>query len=224
MTESASSSDPTELDGQRIRGLFRLLDDLLDEPTSILVVGGAALSVHWHDQSSRPRATRDIDFAPIAYDDFPERSTFKVDIDNLSMPDHLEKISRIIASRHPLDVKWLNNDVVNVMKLEMKSEMEYEPEVMFRGERLTVYRPSLKVLFAMKLKARREAKDLSDAVQLALETGINSTEKMLRLVEDAFGEENIDFDVHDFIDDVDFRYQMLHGRERGRFSERDFGL
>ena len=220
MTEITSISDPTDLNGPRILSLFRLLDEVLEEPTSILVVGGAALAVHWHEQNIRQRSTRDIDFAPIAYHDFPEHSTYTVDIATPSMPAHIMNASEIIAERETVEPDWLNNKVINVMA----PDVEYEPTEMFCGHRLDVYRPSLKVLLAMKLKARREAKDLSDAIQLALETGIDSTEKMLLLVEDTFGEEHVAFDVQDFISDVEYRYRLLHGRESGAFSERDFGL
>lgn len=220
MTETDSLSYPTELTGPRILGLFRLLDEALEKPTSILVVGGAALAVHWHEQNIRRRSTKDIDFAPISYTDFPERSTYTVDIATPSMPAHIMSASEIIAERETIEPDWLNNKVINVMV----PDVEYEPTEMFCGYRLDVYRPSLKVLLAMKLMARRETKDLSDAIQLALETGIDSTEKMLRLVEDTFGEEYIAFDVQDFISDVEYRYRLLHGRESGAFSERDFGL
>lgn len=220
MTETDSLSYPTELTGPRVLGLFRLLDELLEEPTSILVVGGAALAVHWHEQNIRRRSTRDIDFAPISYTDFPEGSTYTVDIATPSMPAHIMRASQIIAGRETIEPDWLNNQVINVMV----PDVEYEPTEMFCGHRLDVYRPSLRVLLAMKLMARRETKDLSDAIQLALETGIDSTEKMLRLVEDTFGEEYIAFDVQDFISDVEYRYRLLHGRESGGFSERDFGL
>lgn len=218
--DESYQSDTTQLTGQRILGLFREMDDLLEEPASILVVGGAALAVHWHEQNTRLRWTMDIDFAPLAYPDFPDQSTYKVDIVTKSMPAHFETLSSIIARGQSLDPKWLNNDVVNVMV----PDVEYEPTELFRGHKLYVDRPSLRVLLAMKLVARRNAKDLPDAIQLAKETGINTYERMRLLVEDTFGEEHLDFDVDDFIYDVESTYQFLHGKERGRFTERDLGL
>lgn len=218
--ETTSGSYPTELTGPRILGLFRMLDEILEKPTSILVVGGAALAVHWFEQNIRLRSTRDIDFVPIAYADFPERITYTVDIATTSVPAHIIKAAEKIAEQETVEPDWLNNKVINVMM----PDVEYEPTEMFHGHRLDVYRPSLRVLLAMKLKAGREDKDLSDAIQLAYETDINSYQKMLLLVEDTFGEDNIVFAVEDFISDVEYRYRLLHGRDSGEFFERDFGL
>lgn len=79
-----------------------------------------------------------------------------------------------------------------------------------------VYRPSLKILLAMKLKSSRMNKDLLDAARLADETGIQRVRDLTALVEDVYGPKEITPRVEEFIDRTVEQYLQLRWQKAGR--------
>ncbi len=187
-----------ELDGRRILELYGKIDALLKRTTEVLVVGGAALAVHWYVRGTYSRGTADIDAARTmsAFTD-PCRTTFVVDAINDWLPPHLQQVLDEIAQRESLTEDWFNNKVVNTMPSE---GMDYQPRMAYRGDKFGVYHPSPEKLLAMKLKSSRVHKDLEDAVRLADETGISRVRDLTALAEDAYGPGQITPRVEDFID------------------------
>lgn len=202
-----------ELDGRRILELYGKIDARLKRPTEVLVVGGAALAVHWHVKGTYPRGTADIDavHTQSVFTD-PRRTAFIVDAINPFLPPHLKQVLDDIAQQEELDDDWFNNKVINTMP----DGVEYEPRMAYRGERWGVYRPSLKILLAMKLKSSRLDKDLLDAARLADETGICRVRDLTALVEDVYGPKEITPRVEEFIDRTVDQYLQLRWRRAGR--------
>ena len=196
-----------ELDGRRILELYGKIDALLKRTTEVLVVGGAALAVHWYVRGTYSRGTADIDAARTmsAFTD-PRRTTFVVDAINAWLPPHLQQVLDEIAQRESLTDDWFNNKVVNTMPSE---GMDYQPRMAYRGDKFGVYHPSPEKLLAMKLKSSRMDKDLLDAARLADETGISRVRDLKSLVEDAYGPGQITPRVEDFIDSTVDRYIKL---------------
>ena len=184
-----------ELDGPRIWRILHKIDSSLQgRPAEILVVGGAALAVHWMHQGAYDRLTYDVDMVTVLTP--PERVTFAVDTLNITLPHHLQQAVRAASRSERLEGRWFNNDVRDAVPPPGK----LEPEILFSGRNLEAYRPSLRVLLAMKLTASRERKDLTDAVQLAGETGIDTAEAMAGLLEDVYGPDHITPEMRAFID------------------------
>lgn len=202
-----------ELDGRRILELYGKIDARLKRPTEVLVVGGAALAVHWFVKGTYPRGTADIDAAHTqsVFTD-PRRTTFIVDRINPFLPPHLQQVLDNVAQREGLEEDWFNNKVINTMP----DGVEYEPLMAYRGERLGVYRPSLRILLAMKLKSSRLDKDLLDAARLADETGIWQARDLTALVEEVYGPGRITPRVEEFIDTTVGRYMQLRWQKAGR--------
>lgn len=202
-----------ELDGRRILELYGKIDARLKRPTEVLVVGGAALAVHWFVKGTYPRGTADIDAAHTqsVFTD-PRRTTFIIDTINPFLPPHLQQVLDDVAQREGLEDDWFNNKVINTMP----DGVEYEPLMAYRGERLGVYRPSLRILLAMKLKSSRLDKDLLDAARLADETGIWQARDLTALVEEVYGTGRITPRVEEFIDTTVGRYMQLRWQKAGR--------
>ncbi len=202
-----------ELDGRRILELYGKIDSRLKRPTEVLVVGGAALAVHWFVKGTYPRGTADIDAAHTqsVFTD-PRRTTFIIDTINPFLPPHLQQVLDDVAQREGLEEDWFNNKVINTMP----DGVEYEPLMAYRGERLGVYRPSLKILLAMKLKSSRRHKDLEDAARLADETGIHLVRDLTDLVEEVYGPGQITPRVEEFIDRTVEQYLQLRWQKAGR--------
>lgn len=202
-----------ELDGRRILELYGKIDARLKRPTEVLVVGGAALAVHWFVKGTYPRGTADIDAAHTqsVFTD-PRRTAFIIDTINPFLPPHLQQVLDDVAQREGLEEEWFNNKVINAMP----DGVEYEPLMAYRGERLGVYRPSLKILLAMKLKSSRLDKDLLDAARLADETGIWQARDLTALVEGVYGTGQITPRVEEFIDTTVGRYMQLRWQKAGR--------
>lgn len=202
-----------ELDGRRILELYGKIDARLKRPTEVLVVGGAALAVHWFVKGTHPRGTADIDAAHTqsVFTD-PRRTTFIVDRINPFLPPHLQQVLDDVAQREGLEEEWFNNKVINAMP----DGVEYEPLMAYRGERLGVYRPSLRILLAMKLKSSRLDKDLLDAARLADETGIHLVRDLTALVEEVYGPKEITPRVEEFIDRTVEQYMRLRWQKAGR--------
>lgn len=173
--------------------VHKIDSNLHGHPAELLVVGGAALAVHWMQLGSYDRVTFDVDIVPVLTP--PERVTFAVDTLTIPLPHHLQQAARAVSRREGLDARWLNNDVRDAVA----SIDNLEPELLFSGRNLQVYRPSLPVLLAMKLTAHREDKDLADAVELTGETGINTVDGMLSLLEKVYGPNHITADMRGFI-------------------------
>lgn len=184
-----------ELDGPRIwRILHKIDSNLQGRPAEIMIVGGAALAVHWMHQGAYDRLTYDVDIVTVLTP--PERVTFAVDTLTVTLPHHLQQAVRAVSRREGLTGRWFNNDVRDAVPPPEK----LEPEILFSGRNLEAYRPSLRVLLAMKLTAHREDKDLADAVILTGETGIDTVEGMTGLLENVYGPEHITPEMREFID------------------------
>lgn len=203
-----------ELDGRRILELYGKIDALLQRTTEVLVVGGAALAVHWYIKGTHSRGTVDIDVArTMSVFTDPRRTTFIVDAINTWLPPHLQQVLDEIAQRESLEEDWFNNKVVNTMPSE---GVDYQPRMAYRGEKFGVYHPSLEILLAMKLKSSRLDKDLLDAARLADETGISRVRDLTALVEDTYGPEQITPRVEEFIDSTVDRYINLRLQQAGQ--------
>ena len=184
-----------ELDGPRIwRILHKIDSNLQGRPAEIMIVGGAALAVHWMHQGAYDRLTYDVDIVTVLTP--PERVTFAVDTLTVTLPHHLQQAVRAVSRREGLTGRWFNNDVRDAVPPPEK----LEPEILFSGRNLEAYRPSLRVLLAMKLTAHREDKDLADAVILTGETGIDTVDGMTGLLEDVYGPDHITPEMREFID------------------------
>lgn len=190
-----------KLTGWRILQIYQKLDSHLQRPVQILVVGGAALAVHWYQQGTRERVTHDVDMTTIHKAD---TTPLVVDVVSNALPKYLVEAALEVAEEQNMFTDWLNNRVTNVMP----EEVDYQPELIWRGEHLEVYRPSLTVLLAMKLKSARDPKDLDDAVFLADELGVATAEDQQRLVADTYGPDNLTTNIRQFINKVVATYQL----------------
>lgn len=202
-----------QLDGPRILELFGEVDDLLTERVEILVVGGAALAVHWSEQASYRRITYDVDSARAAsvFSD-PGRNTLVIDTVSRMLSVPLRDAVWTIAERQCLDADWINNDVVS----KMSADVDYRPEPIFNGRSLRVYRPALTIILAMKLKSARMDKDLLDAARLAGETKMTRTADLLNLLEFTFGPEIADAEHEQFARNVVEEHRLLQRRNQIR--------
>lgn len=202
-----------QLDGPRILDLFGEIDGLLQERVEILVVGGAALAVHWSEQASYRRITYDVDSARAAsvFSD-PARTTLVVDTVSRMLSTPLRDAVWTVAERQCLDADWINNDVVD----KMSADVDYRPESIFNGQRLRVYRPALTIILAMKLKSARMDKDLLDAARLAGETKMTITADLLNLLEFTFGPEIVDAERERFVRKVVEEYRLLRQQNQIR--------
>lgn len=202
-----------QLDGPRILELFGEIDGLLQERVEILVVGGAALAVHWSEQASYRRITHDVDSARAAsvFSD-PERNTVVIDTVSRMLSAPLRDAVWTIAERQCLDADWINNDVVS----KMSADVDYRPEPIFNGQRLRVYRPALTIILAMKLKSARMDKDLLDAARLAGETKMTRTADLLNLLKFTFGPEIADAEHEQFARNVAEEHRLLQRRNQIR--------
>lgn len=109
---------------------------------------------------------------------------------------NLQQAVRAVSRREGLTGRWFNNDVRDAVPPPEK----LEPEILFSGRNLEAYRPSLRVLLAMKLTAHRPRKDLNDAVILTGETGIDTVDGMTGLLENVYGPDHITPEMREFID------------------------
>lgn len=113
------AENPRELTADKIQQLFTELDYLLlDQPTSLLIVGGAALALHWADLGTYDRGTYDIDAVPILTT-YTERTTFAVDTVTEPLPHHLQEAVLTLARKYNLDDDWLNNNVIRYISPKM---------------------------------------------------------------------------------------------------------
>lgn len=111
---------------------------------TILLVGGAALAVHWGD-----------------------RLSMDVDIVAPDLPDEVLDGARAVAAKHGIAETWLENPY------DVAPEVEPAADLVASGQRLDIHVPCLEYILAMKLYAAR-LKDAADTARLICETGLLS--------------------------------------------------
>lgn len=147
--------------GQELRGLFAELDrelavEGLDGRCRIVIVGGAAVALR-----------------------VPGRVTLDVDVVSEGMPMGLRRAAAKVAARHGLREDWVNDGA----KAKTVS-VPANPEVVFEGTCLVVETASPKYILAMKLTTARPV-DHADCVMLAQRLGIDTSDGLLDLIEEA---------------------------------------
>ena len=148
-----------EFGGEELLGLLAEVDAELPEGAhvEIAAIGGGVLALRWAD-----------------------RTTGDLDVVSESMPPELRSAAARVARRHDLRPDWIN-DAAKVKVPDLDPQLE----VLYAGDRLTVYGAGPRYLLATKLFAAR-AHDFDDALRLAAETGITDAEEMLDLLADAY--------------------------------------
>ena len=159
MSRPGDHSQPAPFDGATLLNLLAEVDaELPPEITAeIAAIGGAVLTLRWSD-----------------------RMSMDVDVVSESMPQELRSAAAVIAARHGLRPDWIN-DAAKVKTPDLDPELE----VLYRGDRLTVYGAGTRYLLASKLFAARDT-DFDDAVRLAEELGLTDADEMLELLSDAY--------------------------------------
>ena len=107
------------------------------------------------------------------------RVTGDVDVISEGMDSTIRQAARTVAGRHNLAPDWINDGAKG-----LAVGIEVEPETIFKGSHLIVESAGPRYLLAMKLAAARP-EDAADAIHLARELRIGSTEELLDLVEQA---------------------------------------
>jgi hypothetical protein len=161
MSEEATLGPSDVLDRERIRSLFRKLDEKMCEAgveANIFVVGGAAVALTLNER----RVTSDIDGK---YEN-PE----------------LAPLIHAIAQEEGLSSQWLNHGINTVLSYFREDD---EPKTLFVGKNLTIQVASPEYVLAMKLAARRD-KDVRDVVLLVNKLGIASREELMEVVKRYF--------------------------------------
>ena len=125
-------------------------------PIPILLVGGAALAVHWGD-----------------------RFSMDVDIVAPGLPDEVLNVARVVAAKHGIAETWLENP------FEVAPRLEPAPDLVASGQRINIYVPCLEYILAMKLYASR-LKDAADTARLISETGRLSRRQLTDLLNRAY--------------------------------------
>ncbi|MCY4104971.1 MAG: hypothetical protein OXG55_17185 [bacterium] len=154
-----NDSRQAEFDGEELLGLLAEVDAELpaEAQVEIAAIGGGVLALRWAD-----RATADLDVV------------------SESMPLALRSAAARVAGRHNLRPDWIN-DAAKIKTPDLDPQLE----LLFAGDRLTVYGAGPRYLLATKLFAAR-AHDFDDALRLAAETGITDADDMLDLLADAY--------------------------------------
>lgn len=157
----ASPKEPqqAEFDGEELLGLLAEVDAELpaEAQVEIAAIGGGVLALRWED-----------------------RMTADLDVVSESMPPELRTAAARVAGRHNLRPDWIN-DAAKIKTPDLDPQLE----LLYAGDRLTVYGAGPRYLLASKLFAAR-AHDFDDALRLADETGITDAEDMLDLLSDAY--------------------------------------
>jgi len=112
------------------------------------------------------------------------------------MPPELRRTVATIGERNRLGTDWLNDAAKG-----FTPDLDPNPIPVFDGDRLKVYSADARYLLAMKLYAAR-ADDLADAVLLAQNTQVSSTNQLLDLVTNAYPTRAIDVSVQYFAEEV----------------------
>lgn len=161
------------LSAERLMQLFSELETELpsDTHTELAITGGAAMLF-----SSSERRTQDVD---VISDFFPQ---------------YLRDAVRRISSRHNLRKDWMNDGA----KAFAPNISETEFKAIYSGEKLVIWLPDDRHLLATKLQAARD-KDFRDAVRLVKSLGIENSNELLDLVEEAYEHRNLPPKVQYFI-------------------------
>lgn len=159
MTHHPSDAQPAPFDGATLLTLLTEVDAELPRGSTVEIaaIGGAALTLRWSD-----------------------RMSMDVDVVSEFMPPELRSAAAAVAARYGLRPDWIN-DAAKVKTPNLDPQLE----VLYRGDRLTVYGAGTRYLLASKLFAARDT-DFDDAVRLAEELGLTDAEKMLELLSDAY--------------------------------------
>lgn len=165
------------------RGLFdrelmlevlRGLDERLDKPQRVVVVGGSYLAL-----AELRESTRDVDVAT-------------------RLTDATRRAVEEVAAERGLAPRWLNDDAAVFLP---KGLTEDECESVFDGDQLTVVAPSADWIFLMKLYAAR-AVDRADMVRLWPYTGFDDVETAIERYKDAYPYAPADEDLPEFLADI----------------------
>jgi hypothetical protein len=188
------TADFPPLDAVTIRSVLEDLSEKLRSAGSynhhMMIAGGAALALRWHD-----RATHDVDVLDHRrrwqYQS-GDRHTPAVDFISMRFPKVLTRAAAEAGETYGLNPNWLNAAVGIFTPL-----CDLDGEVVYRSDTLTVETPSAAVLLAMKLHAGR-AKDVDDAALLIAETGHDDLATLCTLVADAYGPAAVTAETEDF--------------------------
>ena len=159
MTHAPSDPQPAPFDGATLLTLLTEVNAELPHGSTVEIaaIGGAALTLRWSD-----------------------RMSMDVDVVSELMPPELRAAAATVAARYGLRPDWIN-DAAKVKTPNLDPQLE----VLYRGNRLTVYGAGTRYLLASKLFAARDT-DFDDAVRLAEELGLTDAEEMLELLSDAY--------------------------------------
>ena len=160
----AVGADERLLSGDEVIALFGELDARLveaggDTSIDISIGGGAAMALLMDN-----------------------RATVDVDVLNREMPEALASAAADMADTKGLPADWMNSSASAYADM---GDPGFSAEPVFRGSLLTVRRPDLKHLLAMKLVAARD-KDLPDAAWLAQQLGITGSNHLFQVVTDTY--------------------------------------
>ena len=142
----------------------------------ILVVGGAALALMWEH-----RGPRDIGVLERRLRALPERRTCAVDLISMRFPPEMVRAIRLVAEAEDLPDNWLSSSAAI-----FAPDGDLRPQLLYRGDCLTVQAPCAELLLAMKLHAARRH-DLDDAIRLAHDAAITQPAELVALVASAYG-------------------------------------
>ena len=161
---AAVGADERLLSGDEVVALFEELDARLVEVgggvgIDISIGGGAAMALLMDN-----------------------RATIDVDVLNRELPEALVAAAADIAGIKGLPADWMNSSASAYADM---GDPGFSAEPVFRGSLLTVRRPDLKHLLAMKLVAARD-KDLPDAAWLAQQMGITGSNRLFQVVTDTY--------------------------------------
>ena len=149
-----------ELLGVLDRELGRVMD--LDEPLTMLVVGGAAISMQWD----------------------PGRYTKDVDVVSQGLPPMLWKVVADVAEgREGVDRDWLNAAAQLMVPV---PDFDPEPTLVYEGQNIHVYGASARYVLAMKAVSAR-AVDIKDLPTLLTAGEFASFDEVLETVARAHG-------------------------------------
>ena len=152
----------------QIKGLLRILDRELgrvmdlDEPLTMLVVGGAAISMQWD----------------------PGRYTKDVDVVSQGLPPMLWKVVADVAkSREGVALDWLNDAAQLMVPV---PDFDPEPTLVYEGQNIHVYGASARYVLAMKAVSARVT-DIEDLPTLLTAGEFDSFDEVLETVAQAHG-------------------------------------
>ena len=145
--------------------LLAEVDAVLAETTqqgfayTLYAVGGFVLG-----RSSASRLTQDIDVAT-------------------AIPAPVVAAAAGVAARHGMNRAWLNDQVREMIQVSVPHERFIE---IYRGRHLIIYGADDELMLSLKLMSGR-ARDVSDIVDLALQTGRTTPDDLLDAWDDVYG-------------------------------------